>query len=89
MAPPLAAQSFVQILEICFQMLLVLHLGHAIHARCRIDTLAVKRPPQSLHIDQVCQRVKLGLGSRLARSATFRSPGDMDSKVCASVMVLS
>jgi len=62
MTPPLGAQSLMQILEIGFQILTILLLGHAIHARCRIGTLAVKRPPQGLYIDQVSQRVKLGLG---------------------------
>ena len=80
MAIPLRLQPRVQPLEVRLQLLPVVLLRDPIHAHRRVRTLPAIRAFQGRHIDQMRQRVEPSFGFRCARSATFRSSGDMASK---------
>jgi hypothetical protein len=62
MSVPHGPQPLVQILKTCFQVLPVLLLRYPVHAYRCVTTLAPIGAFQSYLIDEVRQRVELGIG---------------------------
>jgi len=60
-APLLAAKTLVQGLKVALQILSIALLGDAVDADGRIWPLAIIRPSQRFHINQVGQRVELAM----------------------------